>query len=140
MCLNDEIQKSYMTIFFIIKIRYYMKWYLLLVLMVMVFGADKEEWRKRSIYQLLTDRFARSDGKTDACNNLGIFCHKKVIIVEEVIKELSNIQITYMEWVLMLYGFHLLSIIEMEDIMVIGLEISINSMNILVLKEISQLQ
>lgn len=26
-----------------------------------------EEWKKMSIYQLLTDRFARTDGKTDDC-------------------------------------------------------------------------
>jgi len=34
-------------------------------------GATKEQWRSRSIYQVLTDRFARTDGRTDAaCNTV----------------------------------------------------------------------
>lgn len=37
----------------------------------LVLAADKEEWRKRSIYQLLTDRFARNDGQQYGCDNLG---------------------------------------------------------------------
>ena len=38
---------------------------LVLCLVVLAVTADKEEWRKRSIYQLLTDRFARNDGGTN---------------------------------------------------------------------------
>lgn len=48
---------------------------LTLVLLAALLGticcADKEEWRKRSIYQLLTDRFARNDGQQYGCDNLG---------------------------------------------------------------------
>jgi alpha-amylase len=32
------------------------------------------EWKSRTIYQLLTDRFARTDGSTDACSNLSGYC------------------------------------------------------------------
>lgn len=38
---------------------------LVLCLVVLAVTADKEEWKKRSIYQLLTDRFARNDGGTN---------------------------------------------------------------------------
>ncbi|KAI1077171.1 glycoside hydrolase family 13 protein [Whalleya microplaca] len=33
-----------------------------------------EEWRGQSIYQVLTDRFAKTDGSTDACNDLTSYC------------------------------------------------------------------
>jgi alpha-amylase len=33
-----------------------------------------EEWKSRTIYQLLTDRFARTDGSTDKCNDLHNYC------------------------------------------------------------------
>lgn len=42
-----------------------------LCLITLAFSANKEEWRKRSIYQLLTDRFARNDGQETACSDLG---------------------------------------------------------------------
>ncbi|KAI1326275.1 alpha-amylase [Xylariaceae sp. FL0255] len=32
------------------------------------------DWEKQSIYQVLTDRFARTDGSTDACSSLTIYC------------------------------------------------------------------
>ncbi|KAI0598283.1 glycoside hydrolase family 13 protein [Biscogniauxia sp. FL1348] len=32
------------------------------------------EWKKQSIYQVLTDRFAKTDGSTDACSNLRNYC------------------------------------------------------------------
>lgn len=44
---------------------------ILLLVLLLVNCADKEEWRKRSIYQLLTDRFARNDGQLYDCGNLG---------------------------------------------------------------------
>ena len=44
----------------------------ILALALLVQTADKEEWKKRSIYQLLTDRFARNDGQTYGCDNLGM--------------------------------------------------------------------
>ena len=92
----------------------------------LVLSATKEEWKKRSIYQLLTDRFARSDGSTDACPNLGSLHLIKEIIVEEDTKESSIILIIFKEWVSMLSGSHRLSIIEMESIMVMRQEIFIN--------------
>lgn len=44
----------------------------MLLLLIGVHCADREEWMRRSIYQLLTDRFARNDGQNYACNNLGM--------------------------------------------------------------------
>ena len=35
---------------------------------------SKEQWRSQSIYQLLTDRYARTDGSTTACADLGQYC------------------------------------------------------------------
>lgn len=40
---------------------------------ILVWAANKDEWKKRSIYQVLTDRFARNDGTTPICSNLGKF-------------------------------------------------------------------
>lgn len=31
-------------------------------------------WRSQSIYQVLTDRFAKTDGSTGACGNLNDYC------------------------------------------------------------------
>lgn len=33
-----------------------------------------EEWKSRTIYQVLTDRFARSDGSSSPCQNLSNYC------------------------------------------------------------------
>jgi len=33
-----------------------------------------EEWKSRTVYQLLTDRFARSDGSTQKCTDLHNYC------------------------------------------------------------------
>ena len=34
-----------------------------------------EEWKSRTVYQLLTDRFAKADGEsTDACSDLHNYC------------------------------------------------------------------
>lgn len=43
----------------------------LFLMISLAFCANKEEWAKRSIYQLLTDRFARNDGQQYDCGNLG---------------------------------------------------------------------
>lgn len=32
------------------------------------------EWKSRTIYQVLTDRFARNDGSKPDCSNLGNYC------------------------------------------------------------------
>jgi alpha-amylase len=38
-------------------------------------AADLEAWKSRSIYQVMIDRFARTDGSTDvACDDLSVFC------------------------------------------------------------------
>ena len=44
---------------------------LFLILIISTYTADKEAWKARSIYQLLTDRFARNDGQGYGCDNLG---------------------------------------------------------------------
>jgi len=38
-------------------------------------AASTAEWKKRSVYQVLTDRYAKSNGQTDgACTNLSDYC------------------------------------------------------------------
>jgi alpha-amylase len=37
-------------------------------------SATAEQWKSRTIYQVLTDRFARNDGATPGCSNLGWYC------------------------------------------------------------------
>jgi alpha-amylase len=39
-----------------------------------VSSATAEQWKGRTIYQLLTDRFARNDGAKTQCSNLGNYC------------------------------------------------------------------
>jgi hypothetical protein len=49
----------------------------LLTAVLGVIGAmalSTDEWRKQSIYQVLTDRFARTDGSTSSCSNLRSYC------------------------------------------------------------------
>ena len=33
-----------------------------------------EEWKSRTIYQIITDRFARTDGSTTPCSDLHKYC------------------------------------------------------------------
>ena len=47
---------------------------LVLLAIVQVNCGNKEEWKSRSIYQVLTDRFARNDGGQYGCDNLGNYC------------------------------------------------------------------
>lgn len=35
---------------------------------------NKDEWKSRTIYQLLTDRFWRDDGSTQPCSDIGKYC------------------------------------------------------------------
>lgn len=37
-------------------------------------AGDSNAWKERSVYQVLTDRFARDDGSTNACSNLSNYC------------------------------------------------------------------
>jgi alpha-amylase len=39
-----------------------------------VSAGTSDEWKQRSVYQVLTDRFARSDGSTSTCTNLSNYC------------------------------------------------------------------
>ena len=39
-----------------------------------VLSATKEEWKQRSVYQVLTDRFARTDGGREPCTELSKYC------------------------------------------------------------------
>ncbi|KAJ2980566.1 hypothetical protein NUW58_g6913 [Xylaria curta] len=47
------------------------------------------EWTKQSIYQLLTDRFARTDGSTNGCNDFRSYCGGTW---QGIIKKLDYIQ------------------------------------------------
>lgn len=49
----------------------------LITLTLLNFGLSqhsKEEWKSRTIYQVLTDRFWRSDDSTKPCDNIGQYC------------------------------------------------------------------
>ena len=37
-------------------------------------AGDATAWKQRSVYQVLTDRFARTDGSTNACTSLSNYC------------------------------------------------------------------
>ena len=39
-----------------------------------VSAGNKEAWKKRTIYQVLTDRYAKSGGDKSKCNNFGNYC------------------------------------------------------------------
>ena len=47
---------------------------LLLTFAVFVQAGSKKEWKTKSIYQILTDRFAKSGGDKSNCSNLGNYC------------------------------------------------------------------
>lgn len=50
---------------------------LLLAIMLLVShtnAGSKDQWKSRTIYQVLTDRYYRTDGSTQACSNLGNYC------------------------------------------------------------------
>lgn len=54
-----------------------MLWVVLLTFFVKdVHAATSDDWRSQSIYQIITDRFARTDGSTTyACNNTAqLYC------------------------------------------------------------------
>jgi len=40
----------------------------------LLLAANPEQWKGRTIYQLLTDRFAKNDGSGGNCQNLGNYC------------------------------------------------------------------
>ncbi|KXT01114.1 hypothetical protein AC578_10882 [Pseudocercospora eumusae] len=48
---------------------------ILLLLVTSATALTPAQWRKQSIYQVLTDRFAKSDGSTTACGDLNDYCN-----------------------------------------------------------------
>jgi len=44
------------------------------LLVASIYSASKDQWKSRTVYQLLTDRFARSDGSTNGCGDLSNYC------------------------------------------------------------------
>ena len=44
------------------------------LLLVAVWAATPQQWASRTIYQVVTDRFARNDGDTSICQNLSNYC------------------------------------------------------------------
>jgi len=55
-----------------------MKTFLCIFIIALFFNIARagtaEQWKSRTIYQLLTDRFARNDGAKTQCSNLGNYC------------------------------------------------------------------
>ena len=51
-----------------------MKCYIVLLIIYIVEGGDRNAWKSRTIYQLLTDRFYKGDGDTSACGDLRKYC------------------------------------------------------------------
>jgi len=50
------------------------KFILCFAFLAVVLSATPDQWRSRTIYQVLTDRFARTDGSTAPCQNLSDYC------------------------------------------------------------------
>jgi len=46
----------------------------LTILSPVAFTKTAEEWKSRSVYQIITDRFARTDASTAQCKDLGDYC------------------------------------------------------------------
>mmetsp|Transcript_14759 Transcript_14759/g.12580 ORF Transcript_14759/g.12580 Transcript_14759/m.12580 type:complete len:466 (-) Transcript_14759:81-1478(-) len=44
------------------------------LLLALAFAAGPDQWKDRTIYQLLTDRFARTDNSSTPCNDLSNYC------------------------------------------------------------------
>jgi len=63
--------------------------FLALLLPLACHARTKEEWKSRTIYQVLTDRFARSDGNSNSCYDLRSYCGGNY---QGLIKKLDYIQ------------------------------------------------
>jgi len=48
--------------------------FLLLILVATGFTKTAEEWKSRSVYQIITDRFAKTDADSTACSDLTKYC------------------------------------------------------------------
>lgn len=51
-----------------------MKAYATSIIASLAVAKTTEEWKQRSVYQLLTDRFMPSEDTTAPCDNLGQYC------------------------------------------------------------------
>lgn len=47
---------------------------LLILIATPCFGLNKEEWKTKTIYQVITDRFWRTDGSTEECKDIRKYC------------------------------------------------------------------
>jgi len=47
---------------------------ILALLSAVTLGGSTADWKGRTVYQVLTDRFARTDGATNACGDLSNYC------------------------------------------------------------------
>lgn len=50
------------------------KLFIYLAILAVAFSATPDQWRSKTIYQVLTDRFARTNGSTTPCQNLSDYC------------------------------------------------------------------
>lgn len=50
------------------------KFLALTLIVSLALAKTPEEWKSRTIYQLLTDRFSRGNGDTSDCADLGQYC------------------------------------------------------------------
>ena len=56
-----------------------------------VLMATKEQWKSRTIYQIITDRFARTDGSTGACSDLHAYCGGTFKGIEKNLDYIKNL-------------------------------------------------
>eukprot|EP00831_Metopus_contortus_P035331 TRINITY_DN28145_c0_g1_i1.p1 TRINITY_DN28145_c0_g1~~TRINITY_DN28145_c0_g1_i1.p1 ORF type:complete len:119 (-),score=35.50 TRINITY_DN28145_c0_g1_i1:35-391(-) len=63
MCIRDRYMGQWVWIFVTLT-----------AFLGVVLGGSKEEWKKRTIYQLLTDRFYRGNGDNSTCKDLKKYC------------------------------------------------------------------
>ena len=47
---------------------------MLLIVIDVSYTANSSQWKSKTIYQILTDRFAQTTDTTEGCNDLNIYC------------------------------------------------------------------
>ncbi len=60
------------------------------LLLVQSFCGTAQEWKKRTIYQLMTDRFARTDGSTSSCQKLNKYCGGTFVGMKQKLSYIKN--------------------------------------------------
>ena len=81
--------------------------YIALLAAVPVFAATAAEWRSRSIYQILTDRFGRPDESTTASCNLSNYCGgtwQGIIDRLDYIQDMGFTAVCLVSYRLLVYG------------------------------------